>query len=430
MKQLNNLNPKKYEHILFTNIKIMDSKRVQHLEINNNKIIAIHDSMPSTKAELLDLNGAIALPGLIDCHCIIKEPGREDVESMDSGFNAATKGGFTQILLMPNNATPIDTAEMLAYIKNSCQDSIITCHPIGALTKERKGKSIAPFAELANGGAIAFSDGDANIESSSLMQTAFIYTAMLNKKIIVQAADKNLNEKGQMHEGLISTRLGFVGMPSLAEEIIIARDLLISKNCNAPVHFTQISSKESVNLIAQAKKAGQNVSCDVAIHNLIFTEIDIETFNTNFKLNPPLRSKSDRQALINGLKDGTIDCISSAHHPQAWEDKEAEFIYSPFGAISLETCIPVFIDTFINTKIFNIGDMIKFFHQNPAKIFNLKQNNLDLGEEANITFINTNKKEKISKNYFLSKSTNSPYLNRQVTGKVELIINNGKLFKL
>lgn len=417
------------EKALFNNVRIHNQKNDVFIETENGIIKKIHATKPTSfKGAEYDLSGKVVIPGAIDLHSIFREPGREDVETLETGSLAAANGGFTQVCILPSTEPPIDSLEMIEYVKGKTRTYLVDIHVFGALTKERKGLSIAPFAELAEEGAIGFTDGRQHVKSSKIMHIALTYLKMLNLPLVVKASDSDLTEKGQMHEGFMSTKLGFIGMPSIAEETIIGRDLKITEYVDGRIHFTNISTKRSVELLREAKARGIKATCDVAIHNLLNTDEALTTFDTNLKLDPPLREQSDLDALIEGLKDGTIDAISSSHTPHSWEEKEAEYIYAPFGAVSLETMIPLILDRFVNKGLFTLDEVVRFIHDNPAKIFNLKASLFEEGQAANFTILDLNQEYTIDKTQFLSKSNNTPYDGLQLKGNVVGVINNNRKY--
>ena len=414
---------------LLKNVTIHGQKGVQNILIKNGIIEKITGSDLSLKSgETFDLSGKLCIPGAIDTHAVFREPGREDVETLGTGALAAANGGYTQVCIMPSTSPPIDSIEMVQFIKEKTADYLVDVNVIATLSKGREGGSISSFAELAEEGAIGFTDGSHHVKSAKLMEIALDYCRMLDLPIIVKPSDVDLKENGQMHEGDVSTILGFYGIPSIAEETIISRDLQICEYVGGKIHFTNISTKKSVELIRQAKKNGIQVTCDVAIHNLVNTDEAIYSFNTDLKLDPPLRSQDHIDALIKGLNDGTIDIITSTHVPHSWEEKEAEFIYAPFGATSLETCIPLILDRLVSKKLISIDKMVELLCVNPATIFKLKQNKISAGEAVSITVLDLNQKNTVSEKQFLSKSTNSPYLGWELMGCVFGTFHNGQKF--
>ena len=419
------------ENVLLENASIHGHADAKYIHIEHGTIKSISTSAPSNfSGDKIDLAGKTIIPGGVDLHAVFREPGREDVETLKTGTLAAARGGFTQVCMMPSTTPPVDTVEIVKFISKKTEDYIVKLNVIGALTKGREGKSIAPFAELAEEGAVAFSDGRSHIEKASLMQTALTYVKMLDLPIIVKPSDTDLNSDGKamVHEGYESMRLGFYGMPTIAEEVVVSRDLMVTEYENARIHFTNISTKGSVELIRQAKAKGVNVTCDVAVHNLLQTDKVIETFDTNIKLDPPLRSQDHIDALIEGLNDGTIDAITSAHVPHSWEEKEAEFLYAPYGAVSLETMIPLLLDKFVHTNVFTLDKLVELVSTNPAKIFNLNQNTIETGKPASFAILDLNKEYTIDKSKFDSKSQNTPYHNWIVKGEIAGVISNNKKF--
>ena len=292
----------------------------------------------TSSAKEFDFSGKILVPGLFDMHVHLREPGREDEETVLTGCNSAAAGGFTGVACMPNTEPAIDTAEVVKFIKEQAARHLIDVYPVAAASLGRKGEIISPMAELVEAGAVAFSDDGVAIKTSSVLRRAFEYANMYNAPIIEHAEDESLAD-GTMNEGINSTLLGLPALPSVAEDIIVSRDILMAEYTGGRIHIAHISTKNSVNLVREAKKKGIKVTAEVTPHHFTLTDDSVKTYDTNFKMNPPLRTQTDIDAIIKGLKDGTIDCIASDHAPHSIEEKESEFQFAPNGIVGLETIV-------------------------------------------------------------------------------------------
>ncbi|MFC2135896.1 dihydroorotase [Bacteroidota bacterium] len=300
-------------------------------------------------------------------------------------------------------------------------------HPIAAATLDRKGEALAPMAELHEAGAVGFSDDGVAIKSSSLLKSTLEYSQMYNAPIIEHCEDETLSD-GVMNEGFASTQLGLPPLPSVSEDLIVMRDILMAEYTGGKVHIAHVSTKNSVEMIRQAKKKGINVSAEVTPHHFTLTEESLKTYDTNFKMSPPLRSQEDIEALIKGLKDGTIDCIASDHAPHAIEEKELEFIYAPNGIAGLETILGLTLSELFHKKHITIELVVELLAINPRKILNIAVPKFEVGEKANLTIIDPDKIWTVDTSKFKSKSKNSPFDKRLMTGKAVAVINNSQLY--
>lgn len=376
-----------------------------------------------------DFGGAYVSPGWMDMHVHLREPGFEHKETIKTGTDAAAFGGFTAVACMPNTSPATHTRDVVEYIIKKAESTAVDVHPIGCVTKERKGKSIAEMADMKDGGAVAFSDDGDPVYDSQVMRVALEYSSMLGMPVINHEEDLALSRPGHMNEGRVSTRLGLEGTPGIAEEVMIARDILLAEYTGGHVHVAHISTKEGVDLVRKGKAKGVNVTTEVCPHHFDLTdeEIDRQKFDTNFKMHPPLRTQEDVDAMIEGLVDGTIDAICTDHAPHAIEEKEVEFIYAPNGIIGLETAWAISNMRLLKTKKLNLQQLVEKLSYNPRKILNLEELNLEEGAKANLTFFNTDEEWTFDKKNVRSKSKNSPYLDKKLTGRAVGIFNKGKL---
>lgn len=379
--------------------------------------------------EVLELDGKIVSPGWMDMHIHLREPGREDEETILSGSLAAANGGFSAVCCMPNTKPAIDTQEIILYIKDRARGSLVNVHPIAAITKRREGKELSEVLDLVEQGAVAISDDNTPVMSAEIMRRALEYSRMVDIPVIGYEEEQNMSGNGYMNEGYTSTCLGLSGIPAVSEEVMIARDILLAEYCGGRFHVAHISTRKSVDLVRQAKARGVSVTAEVTPHHLKLTEDAVRSFNTNTKVKPPLRTEDDRQALLEGLKDNTIDVIASDHAPHSWEEKAAEYIYAPFGVIGLETTLGVCVTELLQKNTLDLNALIRKFTTNPYRILGLKVPVIEKGQTANLTIFSLNESWVYHKENSLSKSSNSPFLEEELVGKPFAVINNNQFFK-
>jgi dihydroorotase len=379
------------------------------------------------EARVLELDGKYVVPGFFDMHVHLREPGREDEETVLSGCNCAANGGFTGIACMPNTEPAIDSAEVVTLIKKQAANHLVDVYPVGAATVGRKGEVLSPMAELKDAGVKAFSDDGTAIKTASILKRAMEYAKMFDIPIIEHCEDESL-AGGAMNESINSTILGLAPIPSVAEDLIVMRDILLAEYTGGRVHIAHISSKRSVDMVREAKKKGIKVTAEVAPHHFTLTDDAVKTYDPNVKMNPPLRTKADVDAIIEGLKDDTIDCIASDHAPHSIEEKEMEFEYAPNGIIGLETEIGLSFTELYHKKILNLEQLIEKLSINPRKILNIPIPKFDKGEIANFTILDLDIVWTVDKSKFLSKSNNTPFNKKLLTGKSVGVINKRKMF--
>ncbi len=387
-------------------------------ELNNGDI---------KEAKEYDFSGKIVAPGFFDMHVHLREPGREDEETVITGCNSAAAGGFTGIACMPNTEPAIDSAEVVRFIKDQASNHLVEVYPVAAASVGRKGEIISPMAELVESGAVAFSDDGVAIKTSSVLRRAMEYASMYNVPIIEHCEDESLAD-GAMNEGVNSTLLGLPALPSVAEDIIVSRDILMAEYTGGRVHIAHISTKNSVNMVRDAKKRGIKVTAEVAPHHFTLTDDALKTYDTNMKMNPPLRTQDDIDAIIKGLKDGTIDCIASDHAPHSIEEKESEFQFAPNGIVGFETTVGLSFSELFQKNKLSIEELINKLSINPRKILNLPIPKFEVGSVANFTIIDTKLVWTVDIFKFKSKSKNSPFNKRLLTGKALAVINRNKMF--
>ena len=409
-----------------------DGKTSTSIRIKDGIITNISDSLEKgDDEELFDADGAFVSGGWMDMHVHLREPGFEHKETIETGCRAAAFGGFTEVACMPNTKPAIHTSDVVEYIRKRAEGEAVSVHPIGCVTKDRAGKSIAEMADMKKSGAVAFSDDGDPVYNSQVMRVALEYSSMLGMPIINHEEDLELSRPGHMNEGKVSTRLGLDGTPGIAEETMIARDILLAGFTGGHIHVAHISTRKAVDLIRQAKKDGINVTTEVCTHHFDLTDEEIEKrdFDTNVKMHPPLRTQDDVDAMIEGLVDGTIDVICTDHAPHAIEEKEQEFIYAPNGIIGLETAWSISVKRLLEPGKLTINQLLEKLVVKPREILNLEIPEIAEGKKANLTFFNTDEKWTFTPKEVRSKSRNSPYLNKKMTGRAVAIFNNNRLIK-
>jgi len=374
-----------------------------------------------------DLAGKLVVPGLFDMHVHLREPGREDKETVISGCNCAANGGFTGLACMPNTEPAIDSAEVVSFIKKQASNHLVEVYPVAAATLGRKGEVLSPMAELFEAGAVGFSDDGTAIKTASILKRAMEYSKMYDLPIIEHCEDDSL-AGGAMNESINSTILGLPPIPSLAEDLIVMRDILVAEYTGAKIHIAHISTKKSVEMVREAKAKGIRVTAEVTPHHFTLTDDAVKTYDTNVKMNPPLRTKEDVDAVIEGLKDGTLDCIASDHAPHTIEEKEVEFEYAPNGIIGLETQIGLALTELYHKKILTIEQIIEKLSVNPRKILNIPVPQIKKGETANLTILDLNIVWTVNKFKSFSKSINTPFDKKLLTGKSVGVINKQQMF--
>ncbi len=377
--------------------------------------------------EVYDFKGKYVVPGFFDMHVHLREPGREDEESVITGSNAAASGGFTGVACMPNTEPAIDHAEIVEFIKKQAFNHLVDVFVIGAATQGRKGEMISPMAELYETGVVGFSDDGVAIKTAGILRKAFEYSRMYNLPIIEHCEDESL-AGGAMNESVNSTTLGLPPIPSLAEDLIVARDIMTAEYTGGKIHIAHISTKRSVELVRHAKKKGINVTAEVTPHHFSLTDDEIKSFDTNFKMNPPLRTKEDVDEILKALKDGTIDCIASDHAPHSPEEKEAEFEVAPNGITGLETQVGLALTELYHKKVLTLEELVKKMSINPRKILNISVPKFEKGECANFTILDLNDIWTVDLSKSKSKSKNSPFNKKLLTGKATAVINKGQMF--
>ena len=392
--------------------------------IEDGRIAAV--GRVAKRAKTIDAKGLIVAPGLIDMHVHFREPGNEAEETIASGAAAAVAGGFTTVAVMPNTEPAVDNEAAVAFqVAQAERAGLCRVLPIGAVSVGRKGERLAEMGQLVRAGAVGFSDDGDPVRSPRLMRTALQYAAMLGKPLIAHCEDKDLAGKGVMHAGLWSVKLGLGGIPAAAEEVMVARDLILSEATGARLHVTHVSTRGSVRLIRDAKGRGVPVTCDVAIHHLVLTDAAVAGYDPNVKMNPPLRGAEDVEALRAALADGTIDCLVSDHAPHAAEEKDVEFALAPFGIIGLETTLPLLVTKLIEPGILTWPQAIAALTSGPARVLGVAAGTLAVGRPADLTLIEPAAEWTVDSAKFRSKARNCPFHGWEVRGRAAATIVGG-----
>ncbi|MFC1853377.1 dihydroorotase [candidate division CSSED10-310 bacterium] len=396
--------------------------------IEEDKIAFIAPQIAVDDAEIIDVSGAIVTPGLIDIHVHLREPGREDKETIESGTKAALAGGFTAVACMPNTNPVNDNQSVIQFIltKAAAADQA-RVYPIGNISQGSKGEELCEIGELVSYGAVAISDDGRPVMNAELMRRALEYSKMFDIPVIEHAEDLNLAGKGVINEGYMSTILGLPSQPGIAEDIIVDRDIRLAHYTSSHIHIAHISRRESLDIVRQAKARGIRVTCEVTPHHLTLTEDCLKTFDTNYKMNPPLRTGEDVEALIEGLVDGTIDAIASDHAPHTVQEKDVEFTLAPFGIIGLETSLPVLLTDLVESGKVTFETLIERFTTGAARVLHLSRPALEKGKIADITVIAPDFEYVINPAEFYSKSRNTPYGEKKVKGCAVMTLVNGKV---
>lgn len=422
----------KTQTLLLKNARLLDPgtdlEQQADLLIENGRIARIEPELRVAGADVLDLASQYVTPGWFDMHVHFREPGREDEETVRSGCAAAAAGGFTGACPMPNTEPRADTRSIIEYMIEEARDLPVDVHPIAAATKGSLGKELSEMAELIDGGAVAFSDDGVAIATAEMARRAMEYASMFDVPIIEHCEEPTLTQGGAMHEGAVSTRLGLAGMPGVAEDIIVARDILLAEFTGARLHIAHISTARAVELVRQAKARGLLVSCEVTPHHFCLTDEAIASFDANFKMNPPLRTQRDVQAIIEGLKDGTIDVIATDHAPHAPEEKDVEFATAPFGIVGLETALGLILTKLVHPGHLTMKQAIACVTRAPRQILRIPQARLEIGAPANLTFFDPEQEWLVDHKEFFSKSRNSPFLGWRLRGRASGIYNKGQLW--
>ena len=425
--------------IIIKNGHVIDPKNnisaVMDVIIQDGVIVAIGEpadgeaiKIDKKNAKIIDAKGMYVVPGLIDAHCHLRDPGFEYKEDIETGTRSAAKGGFTSVACMPNTSPVIDNKTVIAYIKDkAAKDGYVHVFPIGAITKGLQGEQLAEIGDMKFAGAVAISDDGKPVQSAGLMKKALLYSSMFDITVISHCEDMTLVEEGVMNEGYNATMMGLKGIPAAAEETMLARELILSEYTGVPVHIAHVSTKLGVQLIREAKARGVKVTCETCPHYFSLTDDACKDFNTLAKVNPPLRREDDVEAIIAGLADGTIDMIATDHAPHHVDEKNLEFGYAANGMVGFETALPLALTYLYHTGRMSLEDIVAKMTVNPANMLKLAKGSLSVGKAADVTVFDPNEEYTIDISKFESKSKNSPYNGYAVKGAVKYTIVDGKI---
>lgn len=419
--------------ILIANGRVVDPAngidKAANVLVRNGKIVSVGPK--KEKADrTIDAKGMVVAPGLIDMHVHLREPGMQEEETIASGCAAAINGGFTSLAAMPNTDPTIDNEAIAEFVYlQAKRTGMANVYPIGAITKGRKGVELAEMGQLFQAGAVGFSDDGSTIESASVMMKGLSYSRMFGKPVIAHCEDRTLAGSGVMNGGFLSMKLGLPGMPAIAEEIIIHRDITLAKAAKAKIHIAHVSTSGAVDIIRNAKKRGISVTCEVTPHHCTLTEDLVTSYDPNFKMNPPLRTKADVEAVLEGLRDGTIDAIASDHAPHSPEKKDVEFSVAPFGVIGIETTLAIVLSEIVNKKVLSLSEAIAKMSCNPARILGIPKGTLSPGADADVVVIDPKFNWLVDPSKFRSKSRNCPFSGWKLTGRAVKVLVGGMVFE-
>lgn len=400
---------------------------VGDLLIENGRIAAHGDRLSPDGAEVIPADGLWLLPGLVDIHAHLREPGAENKETIASGARAAAAGGITSVVCMADTDPPIENRTGVEFILERAKETgCVHIYPVGALTKGMKGEELAPIGEMVDAGAIAITDDGCSVMDSYVMMRAMQYSTIWDVPIISHCEDRSLTAGAHINEGLMSTTLGVYGWPREAEIIQVARDLLLAKKTGAHLHIAHISCADSVDLIRYYKAKGVNVSCDTAPHYLLLTDEAVDRFDANAKTSPPLRGAEDQAALYEGLRDGAIDCIASDHSPHSLADKNQELPAAPFGVIGFETLLPLLLGPIAERLGIELPALLRLVTNRPARVMRIPGGEIKIGGSADLTLWNPNAPTRIDSSQFFSKARNTPFQDWEVPGRVEMTFVAGR----
>lgn len=421
--------------LLFKNIRLIEpiSNRDERINLwlKDGKIAhcSAEEAPQEAIAEKIDASGLVVAPGFLDIHTHLREPGQEHKETIKTGTNAAANGGFTAVVCMPNTEPAIDDITVVEYIKNKSKDLLTDVLISAAISQKREGQLLAPLLELDEAGVVMFTDDGSCVESADMLKRAFDYASTKDLLIAEHCEEHSLTKNFAMDECHLSLKLGLKGYPAVAEDVIVARDLLLAEYCGGRrIHLQHLSTANSVKFVRKAKANGSRVSCEVTPHHFTLTRDLLDSYDTNYKMNPPLRSKDDVAAILEGIADGTIDCIATDHAPHALHENDVEYEKAPCGIIGLETALGLSLTHLYHTGLIGLKRIVELLATNPRKVLNLPQLRIEVGEMANLTIFAPDEEWIVNKSNFESMARNMPYDGMKLKGKPKYAINNNKVW--
>lgn len=402
--------------------------KIADVLVSEGKIAAVGEALSAEGAQVIEAAGKIVAPGFIDMHVHLREPGQEAKEDFGSGSRAAAAGGYTRVATMPNTKPVIDTAALVkAMQQRAAEDAVVHIEIIGAVTKGQKGEEMAEVGDMTQAGAVAFSDDGHFTKSAKVLLNCYDYLRTFDKIIINHEEETSLVEEGVMNESHRSAMLGMKGRPTVAEDIAVARDVMLAEYADARVHVAHISSGRAVDIVRQAKARGVKVTAEVTPQHLTMTDDAVELFDSSTKINPPLREQKDVDAVLAGLLDGTIDCIVTDHSPHAQEEKDREYMYAPSGFPGLETAVGILLTDLVHTGKLDIATMVEKMTAAPARIFGLAAGSLAEGRPADITVLDPELEWTVDEKKFYTKGSHSPFVGRRLKGRAVMTFVDGRL---
>jgi len=396
--------------------------------IDGGVFVATLSAAARKRAKKVDGTGLIACPGLVDIHVHFREPGQTHKETIATGTRAAAAGGFTTVVCMPNTSPPADNAGTIQYIKDAVKrDAVVKVYPTGCITAGMKGQALAPIGSLKRAGVVAITDDGDCVQSNELMRRALEYAKMFELPVMDHCQDASMTQGAVMNEGIVSTRLGLHGWPNAAEDLIVARNAILSEYTGAHVHMQHISSKFSVDILRRAKSRGVKVTAEATPHHFALTDEALIGYDTHFKMNPPLRTEEDRLELIAGLRDGTLDCIATDHAPHTDYEKDKEFDYAPNGILGLETALAVSLEILVRQSKFKLPFVVDLLTRKPADILKLAAGTLGEGAAADLCLFDPDETWRYDAKAGFSKSSNSPWSGQSLRGRVRMTVVDGRI---
>jgi dihydroorotase len=401
---------------------------VGNLFLVDGKIASSLSADARKRAKKIDAKGLVACPGLVDIHVHFREPGQTHKETIATGSHAAAAGGFTTVVCMPNTSPVADTAGTIQYINDAIRrDAVVKVYPTGCITVGMKGQALAPIGSLKRAGVVAITDDGECVQNNELMRRAAEYAKMFDLPVMDHCQDSSMTQGAVMNEGIMSYRLGLRGWPNAAEDIIVSRNVIISTYTGAHIHMQHISSKNAVEILRRAKSRGVRVTAEATPHHIALTDAELASYNTHFKMNPPLRTEIDRQEIIAGLRDGTLDCISTDHAPHTDYEKDKEFDFAPNGILGLETSLAISLQVLVRDNKFKLSRVVDLMTRKPAEIVKLQAGTLAEGAAADVCLFDPEEEWVYQAKKGFSKSGNSPWDGEKLKGRVKMTIVDGKV---